>query len=36
MSGQAADDRSMTDAEIAAHDDQRDIGEAGWSSLRAL
>ncbi|GAA1319834.1 class I SAM-dependent methyltransferase [Brachybacterium tyrofermentans] len=36
MSGQAAEDRSMTKAEIAAHDDQRDIGEAGWSSLRAL
>lgn len=36
MSGQAAEDRSITDAEIAAHDDQRDIGEAGWASLRAL
>lgn len=36
MGEQAADGLSMTDAEIAAHDDQRDIGESGWSSLRAL
>ncbi|MGP9683302.1 MULTISPECIES: class I SAM-dependent methyltransferase [unclassified Brachybacterium] len=36
MGGQAAEDCSITHAEIAAHDDQRDIGKAGWASLRAL
>lgn len=36
MSRPAGEGRFITDAEIAAHDDQRDVEEAGWSSLRAL
>ncbi|WP_155838459.1 hypothetical protein [Arthrobacter castelli] len=36
MSKPVSRGHSITDEEIAAHDDQRDMGQSGWSSLRTL